>query len=72
VILEITQTYYPHSLCQYSYDLTKKFSAFYNNVPILSEKDGKLKNSRLVLLYGFSRILEESFEILGIPLPQEM
>jgi len=72
LIAEISQTYYPHTLCQYSYELTKKFSAFYNNVPILSEEDQSLKDARLTLLYGFSRVLEECFEILGIPLPQEM
>lgn len=72
VIEEISQSYYPHSLCQYVYDLTKKFSALYNAVPILTEEDEILRDSRTFLLYGFSRILEECFEILGIPLPQEM
>lgn len=72
VIEEISQSYYPHSLCQYVYDLTKKFSTLYNSLPILTEEDEVLRDSRTFLLYGFSRILEECFEILGIPLPQEM
>ena len=72
VISEISQTYYAHTLCQYVYDLTKKFSALYNNVQILWEENEVYKNSRLALLQWFSKVLEESFEILGIPLPEEM
>ena len=72
VIAEISQSYYAHTLCLYTYELTKKFSTFYNNVPILTEQDTQLLSSRLILLSNFSRILEECFEILGIPLAQEM
>ncbi len=72
LIDDLTTSYHPHVLCQYVYEMTKKFSAFYNNVQILSEENAQLKKSRLALLFGFSQILEESFEILGIPLPKKM
>lgn len=72
VIQEMSSTYHAHILCQYVYDLTKYFSSFYNNIPILSETDEKLKRSRITLLKWFSRVVEESFEILWIPLPKEM
>ena len=72
IIDDMSRDYYPHVLCQYAYDLTKKFSSFYNNISILSETDETLLSSRLALLAGFSKVLEESFEILWIPLPDEM
>jgi arginyl-tRNA synthetase len=64
IIDDMSRDYYPHVLCQYAYDLTKKFSSFYNNISILSETDETLRSSRLALLAGFSKVLEESFEIL--------
>jgi arginyl-tRNA synthetase len=72
IIDDMSRDYYPHVLCQYVYDMTKKFSSFYNNVQILWEIDENKRDSRLALLAWFSKILEESFEILGIPLPDEM
>jgi len=71
-IQELARFYYPHILCQYVYELTKKFSSFYNNISILQEEDEQLKKSRLALLEWFSVVIEESFEILWIPLPLEM
>lgn len=72
VILDLTDTYHPHRLCKYIYETTKSFSSFYNNISILWEKDEQLKKSRLALLAWFSKILEESFEILWIQLPKQM
>lgn len=72
IIDDMAKDYYPHILCQYVYDMTKKFSSFYNNVQILSEEDIQLKASRIALLAWFSKVLEESFDILGISLPTEM
>jgi arginyl-tRNA synthetase len=72
IIDDMSWDYYPHILCQYVYDMTKKFSSFYNNVQILSEENQQSKLSRLALLDWFSIILEESFDILGISLPLEM
>lgn len=72
IISEISHNYFAHILCQYVYELTKKFSLLYNNIQILSESDDDLKYSRLALVSAFVKIIEESFEILAIPLPEEM
>jgi len=72
VISQLTATYHPHILCNYVYELTKLFSSVYANVSILSEEDDTLRNSRLALLSAFSLIMKESFDILGISLPDEM
>jgi len=72
VIQDMTNHYHPHILCAFVYEMTKKFSSFYNRVPILSESEEILKSSRIALLHWFIRVLQESFEILGIPLPDKM
>ncbi len=72
MIISVKETYFAHIICSYSYELTKRFNSLYNNVAILSEEDEKIKNSRLILLKTFMNILEECFDILGIPLPEEM
>jgi arginyl-tRNA synthetase len=64
-ILEETATsYYPHILCNYAYNLTKKFNSFYNKVHILSEENKNKKQLKLLLVLQFSQVLNDSFEIL--------
>jgi len=72
ILLETTKNNYPHILAKYSYELTKIFNSFYNNIHIISEKNENLKNLRLKLTKEFSIILKESFELLGIEMPEKM
>lgn len=72
-ILEETATsYYPHILCNYAYNLTKKFNSFYNKVHILSEENKNKKQLKLLLVLQFSQVLNDSFEILWIEMPERM
>ena len=64
--------YHAHVLCQFVYEASKLFSALYANVPILQESQGDKKQARLKLLEMYTFIIENAFEILAIPLPQEM
>jgi arginyl-tRNA synthetase len=50
MILDVSGNYLPHIICQYIYDTTKNFSAFYTNIPILSEENEAIKNSRIALV----------------------
>jgi len=72
VIMELDKKYYPHILCQYTYELTKIFSNFYANVEVLTAASSQQKYTRILLLKCFVDILQESFDILWIPLPNEM
>lgn len=69
---KMTITNSPHILCKYSYELTKTFNSFYNNVHILSEKDETKKIMRLKLVKLFSSVLKDSFELLWIDMPNKM
>ncbi len=73
IIQKMTQSYHAHILCNYLYEMTKIFSSLYASLPILDETlDLNVTNSRLVLVEQFIRIIQEWFEILAIPLPDEM
>jgi arginyl-tRNA synthetase len=67
-----TKTNSPHILCKYSYELTKTFNTFYNNIHILSEEDENKKINRLKLVELFSEVLKDSFKMLGIEMPNKM
>ena len=72
IIHEIKSEYNFHQLCLYIYELTKIFSTLYAKLPILSENNMSVRNSRCALLMCFTEIIEESFSLLWIELPLEM
>ena len=72
ILQESTIWNYPHIICEYSYDLTKSFSNFYNNISVKDEKNQNYKKLKLILVDSFAKTLKESFEILGIEMPEKM
>ncbi len=72
ILIETTKNNYPHILVWYTYELTKLFNSFYNKIHIISEKNEDLKNLRLNIVLEFTKILKESFELLGIEMPEKM
>lgn len=66
-------TYKPHTLALYCYDLAVCFNSFYVHTPkILEESDINLKNLRLALCKLTSEKLTLGFDLLGIKMPSEM
>jgi len=65
------ETYSPHKLCTYAYELASDFSSFYQECPIL-KSDEPIRTSRLALADLTARVLEHSLGLLGITAPQEM
>ena len=53
-------------LANYIYELSQKFSKYYENVSILNEKDELIKKSRLALLNAVKVVLSNGMKILGI------
>ncbi len=70
--LKTAKTNSPHILCKYSYELTKSFNSFYNNIHILNEEDEWKKIIRLKLINLFTIILKDCFEIIWIEMPEKM
>ena len=68
-----TETYHPHTLCGYLYDLATAWSTFYERCHILSpETPADVRASRLVLARLTSRTLTLGLSLLGIDAPDRV
>ncbi|WMY95180.1 MAG: arginine--tRNA ligase [Arsenophonus sp.] len=65
-ILSVAHTGFPHIMCTYLYNLACVFSSFYENCPILHEKNNILKDSRLKLVLLTKKTLKIGLDTLGI------
>ena len=58
--------YRPQVICLYLYELTRDFSRFYDNCPVLKAESEALKVSRLMLVDAAGRLIQKGLELLGI------
>ncbi len=70
-IKEVERTLLPNRLCDYLYELSKKFNRFYENCPVL-KSDEPVKTSRLLLCNLTARTLKLGLSLLGIPVLERM
>lgn len=61
----------PNRLCDYLYELSKKFNQFYERCPVLQSEEPK-RTSRLVLCDLTARTLKLGLSLLGIPVLERM
>jgi arginyl-tRNA synthetase len=71
VIQQVARDLKPHLLCTYLYDLATKFSAFWENCPVL-KAEGPIRASRLALCHLTSSTLALGLDLLGIEHPDQM
>jgi arginyl-tRNA synthetase len=71
VVNVISRELKPHHLCSYLYDLSTRFSGFYENCPVLQSPE-PLRSSRLALCDLTARTLALGLELLGIEHPERM
>lgn len=62
----------PALIANYTYDLVKEFNSFYQNVSILGESDETLKVFRVQLANKVAEVIQSSFQLLGIDVPERM
>jgi len=65
------ESYSPHKLCTYVYELASDFTAFYEHCPVL-KADEPTRSSRLALGDLTGRTLAHSLGLLGIDAPEQM
>jgi arginyl-tRNA synthetase len=65
-------TYSPHKLCGYLFDLAQDFTAFYEACPVLKASDQETRSSRLAVADLTARVLEQGLDLLGIRAPEQM
>lgn len=66
------ETYHPHKLCGYLFDLAQDFTAFYEACPVLRAEDEDTRASRLALCDLTARVLARGLWLLGIDAPERM
>jgi len=71
VVLSSADNFSPNLLCNYLFELAKKFNAFYATCPIISESDNVF-SSRMRLVKSTKQILSNGLELLSIPSPDKM
>ncbi len=71
-IASTLETYSPHKLCAYLFDLAGTFTGFYETCPVLRADDPGVRDSRLALCALTARILEAGLGLLGIDTPARM
>jgi arginyl-tRNA synthetase len=72
VLTQVAGDYLPNLLCNYLFELSQNFNSFYQEVPVLAEKDATLKSFRLQLITATAQVIKNGLYLLGIEAPEEM
>jgi len=66
------ENFAPHFIAQYLLDISKQFSAFYQEIPVLKAGDKELVKARLGLIKAYSMVIKEGLSLLGIEVLERM
>ena len=72
IIQEAGRELSPAVICNYIFELVKLYNQFYQNIPLLIEKNEELKNMRLVLSKNIAKVIVSSMCLLGVRVPERM
>ena len=65
------EQYSTHVLCQYIYELAKRFHTFYETCPILKES-ATLKQQRIAIIQKVKEVMGYCLAVLGLSAPTSM
>ncbi|MEY3806102.1 MAG: arginyl-tRNA synthetase [Actinomycetota bacterium] len=71
-VWEMVDTYSPHKLCTYVFDVATDFTAFYEHCPVLKAESDEVRMSRLALCDATARVIAQALDLLGIEAPEQM
>lgn len=66
------EDYLPHYLTGYLWDLSKAYSSFFVNCPVLKAETPELRDSRLLLCDLTARVIQQTLHLLGIRTVERM
>lgn len=72
IVLDATQTEYPHLVATFLLNLAQAFHGFYHEIPVLQAPDEALRRSRLQLVAGVATVMRTGLGLLGIRVPERM
>jgi len=71
-VWDALERYSPHRLCTYLYELSTRYTSFYEKCPVLKAESEVMRDSRLALCDLTARILADGLQMLGIDAPEQM
>lgn len=71
-VAQVSADYFPNNLCNYLFELSQNFNAFYQEVPVLQETDEQKRSFRLNLITATAQVIKNGLYLLGIEAPEEM
>lgn len=72
VIEESAKLYDPSQIANLCYDITKSYSSWYQDHPILKEENVEVKNARLAICELCSSAVKTGMSLLGVTMPERM
>ncbi|MFA6457910.1 MAG: arginine--tRNA ligase [Patescibacteria group bacterium] len=72
VVEEAAQSYHPHLIATYIYELAQDFNNFYHKSRVLNAESEELKRLRLGLVKQTAGIIKTGLGLLGIEAPEKM
>jgi arginyl-tRNA synthetase len=71
-VWDALERYSPHRLCTYLYELSSRYTSFYEQCSVLKAESEVMRDSRLALCDLTARILSDGLHMLGIDAPEQM
>jgi arginyl-tRNA synthetase len=71
-VVQAANTFSPHLIANYLYDLAQSFNSFYGEIPILDAGDEGTKTFRLSLTKSTGQVLKNGLKLLGIKIVEKM
>ena len=71
IVMESADSFTPHIIANYLYDLAQRFNSFYADIPVLNA-EGDLREFRLALVKCTSQVLKNGLSLLGIDVVEKM
>lgn len=72
VIQQAANSYSPALIANYTYELVKVYNSFYQSVPILAEENVNKRQLRVAISKKVGEVIQSSFKLLGIEVPERM
>ena len=72
VIEESARLYDPSIVANLCYDITKSYSSWYQDHPILKEENEDLRNARIAICSLCSSVVKTGMSLLGVKMPERM
>ncbi len=72
VVLRAASEHSPALIANYTYELVKTYNTFYQSLPVLAADDESVRIFRIQLSQKVGEVLQRTFSLLGIKMPERM